>query len=70
MAGHVWETKALINLWGEESIQKELDGAKQTKGIYQTISMHLEDLGYKRTWLQCRKKMKTLVLNQHLSLMY
>jgi len=27
------------------------------------IAMHMEDLGYKLTWLQCRTKMKTLVLN-------
>jgi len=62
MAGRVWETaemKALIDLWGEETVQKELDGAKRTKGIYQTIAMHMEDLGYKRTWLQCRTKIKT-----------
>ena len=62
MAGRVWETaemKALIDLWGEETVQKELDGAKRTKGIYQTIAMHMEDLGYKRTWLLCRTKIKT-----------
>jgi len=47
----------------EETVQKELDGAKRTKGIYQMIAMHMEDLGYKHTWLQCRTKMKTLVLN-------
>jgi len=56
MAGRMWETKALIDLWGEETIQKELDGAKLTKEIYQTISMHMEDLGYKRMWLQCRTR--------------
>jgi len=50
-------------VWGEETVQKELDGAKRTKGIYQTIAMHMEDLGYKRTWLLCHTKMKTLVLN-------
>jgi len=45
MAGRVWETaetKALIDLCGEETVQKEVDGAKRTKGIYQTIAMHME----------------------------
>jgi len=48
MARCVWETaetKALIDLWGEETVQKELDGAKRTKGIYQTNYVH------GRSWL-------------------
>ena len=64
MAGRLWEkaeTKALINLWAEEAVQRELEGAKRNKSVYETLARRMEDLGYYHTWSQCRVKIKNLV---------
>ena len=64
MAGRFWETaetKALINLWAEDAIQSELEGAKQNKAVYQMLTRRMEELSYHRTWSQCSVKIKNLV---------
>ena len=64
MAGCLWETvetKTLINLWAKGAVQSELQGAKRNKDIYQMLAQRMEELGYHRTWSQCRVKIKNLV---------
>ena len=62
MAGswNVEETKALIAIWGEENVQSQLDRAHSNRDVYQRIAMELEDIGYVKTWQQCRTKIKNL----------
>ena len=47
-------------MWGEGTIQEQLDGAVRNKVIYQQIAKQLNTLGYKREWDQCRNKVKNL----------
>lgn len=64
MAGRFWETaeiKAFIDLWAEDSIQSELEGAKRNRAVYQMLARRMEELGYHRTWSQCCVKIKNLV---------
>ena len=52
------ETRALIAIWGEEEIQNALDGVVRNKTIY---ARAMAELGYDKTWQQCRTKVKNLV---------
>ena len=64
--GTVWsdkEVKALIAIWGESSVQEELDGAVRNQAIYQRIAKKLHEQGYERDWKQCRAKIKNLKTN-------
>ena len=55
------ETKAFIGIWGEEEIQNALDGVVRNKTIYQKVAVAMGELGYIKTWQQCRTKIKNLV---------
>ena len=64
MAGCLWsqeETKALLGLWGDASVQKEQEGAKRNKAVFIRIASEMNKMGYKRTWQQCRVKVKNVV---------
>ena len=40
MAGCLWsqeEAKALLGLWGDASVQKELEGAKRNKAVFVNV---------------------------------
>ena len=54
------EVTALISIWGDAEIQKQLDGATRNKSIFLNISRKLKDNGYERDWQQCRAKIKNL----------
>ena len=61
--GTVWsdkEVKALLAIWGESKIQKELDGAVRNKVVFEHIAKKLQDQGCDRDWKQCRAKVKNL----------
>ena len=63
MAGSFWsftETTALLNLWGDITVQRQLDSAKWNKPIFQRLQQDLAALGFIRTWEQCRVKIKNL----------
>uniref|UniRef100_A0A1X7VXE1 Myb/SANT-like DNA-binding domain-containing protein n=1 Tax=Amphimedon queenslandica TaxID=400682 RepID=A0A1X7VXE1_AMPQE len=53
------EIMKLIEVWGEESIQSQLEGCSRNKHIYE-IFKKLEEAGYERTGIQCRDKVKIL----------
>ena len=54
------ETVKLIEVWGEESIQSELEGCKRNKQVYDKIARELKAAGFERTAVQCRDKIKKL----------
>ena len=54
------EVKALLSVWREASIQKELDGAVRNKATFVKIAKRLQDAGFEKDWVQCRAKVKNL----------
>ncbi|KAM8800978.1 bifunctional phosphoribosylaminoimidazole carboxylase/phosphoribosylaminoimidazole succinocarboxamide synthetase [Rhynchonycteris naso] len=62
-AGKHWteeEVKALLNVWAEKNIRKQLYGTLRNKGIFVYIAKRLQTLGIYRDWKQCRAKYKNL----------
>ena len=53
-------TKALIGIWGQESVQSQLDSVVRNRAIYEKVAKKLEEAGYERTWQQCRTKIRNL----------
>ena len=54
------ETLKLLELWGEDSIQAELEGCKRNKAVYEKIARDMVAAGYDRNAVQCRDKIKKL----------
>ena len=54
------ETRALVSVWGQANVQSELDSVARNRVVFQRIAGLLEELGYERTWQQCRTKIKNL----------
>ena len=54
------ETFKLIEIWGDETIQEQLEGCKRNKDVYEKISKFMFEAGYDRTGTQCREKIKKL----------
>lgn len=54
------DTLKLIEIWGEENIQSQLEGCKRNKHVFEKISQKLEENGNHRTLQQCREKIKKL----------
>ena len=42
------ETRALLNLWGDENVQCQLNGARQNKPIFQRLQQDFAALGFNR----------------------
>ncbi|XP_045852842.1 multifunctional protein ADE2 isoform X1 [Meles meles] len=62
-AGKHWteeEVKALLSVWAEKNIRKQLCGTLRNKGIFIYIAKRLQALGVYRDWKQCRAKYKNL----------
>ncbi|KAG7501141.1 hypothetical protein JOB18_040782 [Solea senegalensis] len=56
------ETRCLLALWSDKSVQVKLDMSYRNRAIYEEIAKSMADIGYKRTWLQCQRKIKHLKL--------
>ena len=59
----VWdkqETHKLIEMWGEDNIQSQLEGCYQNKEVYQHIARKMGKEVFERTFVQCREKVKKL----------
>ena len=54
------ETRTLISIWGEESIQSKLDKAHRNREVFERIALEMSDVGYEKSWQQCRTKIKNL----------
>ena len=50
-------TRALLIIWANERIQSQLEGQTRNKSVFESIAAELANLGYERTWQQCRIKM-------------
>ncbi|KAM6895684.1 uncharacterized protein FYW49_019554 [Xenentodon cancila] len=57
------ETLGLIDIWGEEDVQKALRGFVHNGHVYAEISERMQDLGFSKTAEQCRWKVKSLRTN-------
>ena len=44
------ETRTLISIWGEESIQTKFDRAHRNRAIFEKIAREMNDVGYKKSW--------------------
>ena len=49
-----------MDLWSQDSIQKQLHGAKRNDNAFAEIVDTLAKCGYQRTVQQCRAKIKAL----------
>ena len=61
--GGTWterETRLLLQIWREDRIQRQLQGAVRNNAIYQTIANELARHGFQLTHMQCRQKIKAL----------
>ena len=54
------DTLKLIEVWGQETIQKQLQSCKRNHSIFVTVAREMRVAGYDRTYLQCRDKIKRL----------
>uniref|UniRef100_A0A1X7TPP6 Myb/SANT-like DNA-binding domain-containing protein n=1 Tax=Amphimedon queenslandica TaxID=400682 RepID=A0A1X7TPP6_AMPQE len=54
------EVYELIAVWSDDTIQCELEGSQRNQHVYKKISEHLSNKGFRRTWDQCREKIKKL----------
>ena len=50
----------LIEQWGEQGIQEQLEGAKRNKHVYEKLSGALAKEGVRKSGEQCRTKVKKL----------
>ena len=53
-------TLKLIEIWGDDSIQAQLEGCKRNRDIFEKIALEITTAGYPRTEKQCREKIKKL----------
>ena len=61
MRGGVWsddEVKCLIAVWGDKSIQQQLDGAVRNKEIFENIAKEMRRNGYERGLAAMQNKNK------------
>ena len=54
------EIRALLAIWSEDTIQRQLLGAVRNAAVFRTISGKLQERGHVRDPKQCRKKIKSL----------
>ena len=54
------ETLNLIEVWGEDNIQAQLEGCKQNAQVFAKIASEMKDAGYECTRDQCWDKIKKL----------
>nr|XP_055062902.1 myb/SANT-like DNA-binding domain-containing protein 2 [Misgurnus anguillicaudatus] len=54
------EVTDLINIWGDSSIQAKLEGSYRNRAVYENISRKMTECGYRRSWLQCQRKIKSI----------
>lgn len=54
------ETMVLMDIWGEEDVQRAMRGFVHNGHVYADISERMHDLGFSKTSEQCRWKVKSL----------
>ena len=61
--GQTWTeltTRLPLQIWSEDRIQRQLQGAVRNNAVYQTIANELARHSFQRTLVQCRQKIKAL----------
>ena len=53
-------TKALITIWGQEDVQRQLDGIQRNRIVYQHVASELWKVGVEKTWQQFLTKIKNI----------
>ena len=56
------EVYKLIEIWGDDIIQAQLEGCKRNKEVYEKVARQMGNAGFKRSAEQCREKAKKLKL--------
>ena len=54
------ETLKLIEIWGNDAIQAQLEGCKRNQEVFSRIAAEMSEAGFERTAQQCRDKIKKL----------
>lgn len=54
------ETSVLVGVWGGESVQRQLDSVARNRSVFENIAKEMKNLGYDRSWQQCKTKIKNL----------
>ena len=54
------EIMKLVEIWGEDAIQVQLEGCKHNKEVYTKISKEMKEAGHNRSLEQCRDKIRKL----------
>lgn len=54
------QVSRLIQVWGDENVQEQLEGSKRNKHVYDSVAEELRIYGIEKTGEQCRCKMKKL----------
>ena len=53
------EILKLIDVWGDDNIQAQLQECTQNQKIFERVARELNEAGYDRTFQQCRDKIKS-----------
>ena len=62
-SGTTWtkeEIFTLIDIWGLEDVQAQLEDCKRNQVVYEKLAKILQEAGYNQTYQQCRDKIKKL----------
>lgn len=62
-SGATWskeEILKLIDVWGDDTIQAQLQDCTRNQKIFEKVARELNEAGYERTFQQCRDKIKKL----------
>ena len=54
------ETVKLVEIWGDDAIQAQLEGCRRNKSVYERIAKEMTEANYPRSAEQCREKAKKL----------
>lgn len=54
------EVLKLIEIWGDDAIQAQLEGCKRNQDVYDKFAADLRDAGFERTGKQCQDEIKKL----------
>lgn len=54
------ETRTLLEIWGEDSVQLTLKGSQKNRHVFDYISEKMNSQGYIRTTDQCYSRIKRL----------
>ena len=52
------DRRTLLGIWGAVEVQNQL---VRNKATYEKIAVSLSEVGYERTWQQCKTKIKHMV---------